>query len=268
MNKQRYIVVTGASGGFGSITCDLLVSHGFMVIAVDLKPNTAKIHDQLISVQSDLTDQKSISSAVEVIQSKTDSVAGLVNIAGDFDHFPLVEAKEGQFERLMQINLFGHQELCRQLFPLIRKGNGRIVNLSSETALAQIPLNIYGLSKKLFDTWSKQLRLELALLDIKVITIRAGGHRTAIIQKSADLIGKIDKNSAYSGILEKSKDKALKIISKITHNPDDVANVIFKSITAQNPKLIYHVNVSPMFKLLSLIPEPIRSYILVRVIKS
>ena len=107
----------------------------------------------------EITNQKSIQKAVQQIQQHTDCLYGLVNIAGFFDQFPLVEAKPERFYQLINIHLVGQQHITQVLFPLLKQAKGRVINLSSETVLPQMPIQAYGLSKKLFDIWSTQLRM-------------------------------------------------------------------------------------------------------------
>jgi NAD(P)-dependent dehydrogenase (short-subunit alcohol dehydrogenase family) len=268
MNK--YIAISGAAGGFGAATCKLLSEKGFYIFALDTQTHNFENHDQqqIIPIRTDITNQQSIKSAVLQIRQYTDQLYGLVNIAGFFDQFPLVEADPESFNKLMDINLIGQQHITSAMFSLLHKAKGRVINLSSETVLAQMPLQAYGFSKKLFDIWSAQLRMELELLGMKVITIRPGGHRTPFIDRSINVLNALDENSLYFEVLKQIKIKGLKVLSQVNKDPMDVSNTILKSLTINNPKKIYHVNVSNLFRMLSFIPEGIREFILLRTLNS
>ena len=237
---NRYVCVTGAAGGIGEATVKLLVEKGFYVLAADLQLDVLKKFSspKVIPILLDITDLESINSAVRIVSTHTSNLHGIVNIAGVFDQFPLVEAKPESFEKLIRTNLFGPQFITQALFSLLEKGNGRVVNLSSETVLVQMPLQAYGLSKKLMDVWNTQLRMELKLLDMHVSVVRAGGHLTPFIKKTTAIIGNVDANSRYADLMRQIKVKAQSILMKTNNDPSDVARVIYKALTTRNPKNI------------------------------
>lgn len=266
---DKYVVITGAGGGFGKITTELLVGQGFYVFACDIdEPTLFKLESEnVIPIIMDITSRESIKAALAIIEGKTNKLHGLVNIAGRFDQFALVEAKEDAFEKLLNVNLYGPQLLTSMLFPLLKNAKGKIVNISSETVLAQMPVQAYGLSKKLFDVWNSQLRMELKLIDMEVIVIRAGGHETPFIEKSKEIIGITDPSSIYSNLYQRIKEHGIKILSKKQHDPLDVAKVIYIALTVKNPKHVYNVNVSSLFKLLSILPERLKEVMILNKIK-
>ena len=259
---KKYIAITGAEGGFGKSVCKLLSSHGFFVFALDIQTNDSP--DNIIPIQVDLTNQKSINYAAQQIQQHTNCLHGLINVAGFFDQFPLVEVDPERFNQLISINMIGQQHITQALFPLLKQAKARIINLSSETVLAQMPLQAYGLSKKLFDIWSTQLRMELALLDMKVITIRAGGHKTPFIKRSIDVLSEIDESSLYYNLLQRIKTNGLKVLQKVGKDPEDVAKAVLKALTTSRPNKIYNVNVSFLFRILGLLPSGLRETLLMQ----
>ena len=158
----------------------------------------------------------------------------------------------------MQTNLAGHQNITQALFPLLFNGKGRVINLSSETVLSQMPLQSYGFSKKLFDVWNTQLRMELELLGLKTIVIRAGGHQTPFITQSAKKLSLVNEQSRYYGLMKKIREKGLRMLSKKHSDPADLANVIYRALTIKTPKQIYAANMSPLFRFLSVVPPRVR----------
>jgi NAD(P)-dependent dehydrogenase (short-subunit alcohol dehydrogenase family) len=248
---------------------ELLVRQGFRVFACDIDGAALKKlgSENIIPLIMDISSRESIKQMLAIIERNTNQLHGLVNIAGRFDQFALVEAKEGAFEALLDVNLYGPQQLTSLLFPLLLNAKGRIINLSSETVLAQMPVQVYGLSKKLFDVWNSQLRMELKLIDMEVIVIRAGGHQTPFIEKSKEIIGITDPSSIYSSLYKRIKEHGIKILSKKQHEPLDVAKVIYKALTIKNPKHVYNVNVSSLFKLLSMLPERLREEMILNQLK-
>lgn len=266
---HKYVFVTGAAGGIGKATCLFLAAKGFHVFAGDWSKELLSCFsdNKIIPVQVDITNPESIEEAVKVIKSHTSYINGIINIAGKFDQFPLIEVEPRSFEDLINVNLIGQQSITRALFPLLSKAKGKVINLSSETVLAQMPLQAYGFSKKLFDVWNTQLRIELKLLGMDVIVVRAGGHQTPFIDQSIEVIKDVSQNSGYSKLMIKIKDQAHKMLLKPQSDPSDLARVFYKALTASKPKKRYNVNVSLLFRLLSALPMDLREYFMIRQLK-
>jgi NADP-dependent 3-hydroxy acid dehydrogenase YdfG len=66
---KKYVAISGASGGFGAATCKLLSEKGFYIFALDIQARTYDDHDpnQIIPIQTDITNQQSIESAIQQI---------------------------------------------------------------------------------------------------------------------------------------------------------------------------------------------------------
>lgn len=263
MNKS-YVFVSGAAGGIGKKTASLLVSRGFHVFAGDINPNVSNIFSSpaITPIELDITDPLSVQKAVQHIQSVTTNLHGLVNIAGVFDQFPLAEVRMDSFEKLLNTNLIGSQRLTNALFPFLYKMKGKVINLSSEMVLAQMPLQAYGFSKKLFDIWNTQLRMELKLLGMKVIVIRAGGHKTPFIDLSSKIIEEFDTESRYANLMSKIKIQGQHVLQKTKADPLDIAKIIYKALVCNRPKNTYYVNTSLLFKTLSIFPLHIREQLI------
>lgn len=266
---KQYVFISGAAGGIGKEIVGLLARNGYHIFAGDINEKGLQVleYENVLPIQLDIASELSIKNVVEIISSKTNYLNGIINIAGTFDQFPLVEASSKAFENLVQINLIGHQNITNALFPLLYQGKGRVINMSSETVLALMPLQSYGFSKKLFDVWNTQLRMELELVGLKTIVIRAGGHQTPFIAKSAEKLSIVDDRSVYFGLMKKIREKALTMLSRKQNDPADLAIVILKALTAKKPKRSYHVNMSPLFRFLSIVPTRIREHIIVQQLK-
>lgn len=266
---KRYVLVTGAAGGIGQATTDLLATQGFIIFAADNNSKVLNLYtsSEVIPVLMDITDINSINKATEIVKSHTSTLYGIVNIAGIFDQFPLAEVAPESFEKLIRANLLGPQFIVQSFFSFLVRGKGRVINLSSETVLAQMPLQSYGFSKKLFDVWNTQLRMELGLLDIYVSVVRPGGHLTPFINKSAEVINSINEESQYVNLLHEIKRVGGKELMKTKKSPLDVGKVISKALLARKPRKIYNVNVSMLFRMLSMLPDGFRERLMVMKLK-
>ena len=122
MPQQRTAIVTGGSSGIGKAVADRLRARGDRVVVFDVN-GSADV------VKVDVTDEQACRDAVS-------SVGGadiLVNSAGiNGTNAPTWQQPEGDFERVIAVNLFGTYYMCRAVLPsMLERGWGRIVNVSS-----------------------------------------------------------------------------------------------------------------------------------------
>ena len=135
----RTYLITGGNSGIGLEATQILTDHGANVVigcrsaekamsAISLvNKNNPKANVQFVAL--DLTDPDSISAAVAKIEAEHPKLDALINNAGVMQP-PLRRTKEG-FELQMGTNHLGHFRLSAQLYPLLKKSEGRIVTVSS-----------------------------------------------------------------------------------------------------------------------------------------
>ena len=71
MNK-KYVIVTGAFGGMGFNTINLLKEKGFTVFALDKRVN--KSEEGIIPIEVDVTSEDSIINAFNIINKYTNNI--------------------------------------------------------------------------------------------------------------------------------------------------------------------------------------------------
>jgi NAD(P)-dependent dehydrogenase (short-subunit alcohol dehydrogenase family) len=127
-------LVSGASRGIGAeIARELAAEHGFLVLAGARNPAEVERSAGMEPIQLDVTDQASIDTAREAIESDLGRLDVLVNNAGVYGDPSGVEDYDlGRAHEVIEINTFGPWRLTRAFLPLLREsGHGRIVNVSS-----------------------------------------------------------------------------------------------------------------------------------------
>ncbi len=112
----KRIVITGAASGIGAAAVEQHLADGDKVIALDIKPITAKVEQAL---RCDMADPASIAAALAAIDGPVDA---LLNIAG----LPGTVAPE----LIMRVNTLGLREITQGLLDRIQRG-GAIVNVAS-----------------------------------------------------------------------------------------------------------------------------------------
>ena len=170
---MKAILITGASGGMGLATAKHLVSLGYEVYGLDIKP--VETFDHFHFIQTDVTKEESVLESFKAIQEKGINFDSIVHLAGIYDLNSLVEMSEKDFVRIYDINLFGVYRINKAFLPLLNK-KGKIIITTSELApLDPLPFTgIYGITKAALDKYAYSLRMELQLLDYQVVVLRPG----------------------------------------------------------------------------------------------
>ncbi|XP_030836458.1 retinol dehydrogenase 7-like [Strongylocentrotus purpuratus] len=194
----RYVLVTGCDSGFGNILAKYLgPKRGCHVIAGCL--TRAGMEDVMsgapkgtvTAIPMDVTDTKSILQAreevVRIVAGKGKCLWGLVNNAGVTGNIgPIHWHKKREIQRILDVNLMGTIEVTNVFFPLIRQGQGRIVNVSSALALLPAMVGGYSISKIGVEAFSDTMRTSSKAFGVTVHILEPGYFKTNIT--SVDVI--------------------------------------------------------------------------------
>lgn len=133
-------------------------------------------------VACDVTQHADVDHAVTTALDAYGAVDILVNNAGIFVRNAITEVDEGEWDRVMSVNVGGYFRMCRRVLPeMLRAGRGKIVNIGSIHGLlgAQKALT-YCVSKGAVDNLTRQLAVEYANHSINVNSIAPGTVETAM----------------------------------------------------------------------------------------
>ncbi len=138
--NSKTILVTGAAMGIGAATAKRLASDGASVIVADSDKDAAKIAIESIQKEGgqalfqyvDLADPASIEKMGQEVAASAEDLHGLVNNAGIVRMASIADTGDADWGPQMAINLRAPALCAKALLPLLKKGPGHIVNLSSE----------------------------------------------------------------------------------------------------------------------------------------
>lgn len=171
---SRVAVVTGAAGGVGSATCDVLEAQGWSVIAVDRRPV-----DRAGALQIDLADAPQV---MEVLR-RCERVDALVNNAALQLFKPLEDTTLAEWDAVHHVNLrgaFACLKACRD--QLIAAG-GAVVNVASVHAIATSQsISAYAASKGGLLAFTRATALELAPHGVRVNAVVPGAVDTPALR--------------------------------------------------------------------------------------
>jgi len=141
----------------------------------------------LSPVMLDVTDQEMISEALSSVGDALDGVPlkGLVNNAGIVVGGPLETVPLDALRKQLEVNVVGQIAVTQAFLPLLRRGEGRIVNMSSISGgIASPYLGPYCASKFALEALSDSLRMELRHSSVKVSLVEPVSVATPIWDKS------------------------------------------------------------------------------------
>jgi len=269
MAAAGYVLVTGAASGIGRATALLLARKGFGVYATDMSEtglDDLRSRDNIEAFKLDITDDSDVDRVSGAIEGRGAGLFALVNNAGIFNPGPLMELP---MERLMQqynVNVFGTHRITRALFPLLLKSRGRIVNLSSLAGYVATPFSgPYASSKHAIEGWSDALRRELAPLGVKVMVVEPALINTPLWDR--DLGGRIEQYRGSMFYEANRKKLEHEAAEAKTHGvrPEVVAEAIYRTLIAPNPKPRYLVTNHPVLhRLVRFLPDRVLDRLLAK----
>ncbi|MGB7638289.1 MAG: SDR family oxidoreductase [Nitrososphaeraceae archaeon] len=249
MQRENVAVVTGSSSGNGSETSLLLAKNGFYTYATmrnidkstTMKEIARKDRLHLEVLRLDVTDDNSVTDAIDMISSRHGRIDVLVNNAG-YDAFGAVEELSmKEIRQQFETNFFGAVRLMKAVIPIMRKQrSGIIVNVSSIGGLVGVPLNsAYTGSKFALEGFSESMKYELEDFGIKVILIEPGAVNTNLLE-TLEARMSINPDSPYLELSKKASE-GRKAAFKQASSPMQVAEVILNAIKSEKPNTRYLV---------------------------
>lgn len=184
--KDKVIVVTGASGGIGLASARALASAGAQVVLAarsteKLAEEAARIGDRAMAVTMDVTDDASVTAAVERVLARFGRIDALINNAGTGGNLGYwAESAPSAVREMFDVHVFGMERVTRAVLPsMLARGEGTIVNVASTVAWVPMPMAAaYSSAKAAVVSFSHSLRGELAHLGIQVMVFGPPHTRT------------------------------------------------------------------------------------------
>ena len=248
----KAVLITGCSSGIGAATAAHLAASGWTVYATARRPETLADLEAAgcRTLALDVTDEASMSAAVEQVTREQGAVGVLVNNAG-YSQSGAVETVpmdklRGQFET----NVFGLVRMCQLVLPGMRAQRwGKIVNVSSMGGRLTFPGGgAYHATKYAVEALSDALRFEVRGFGVDVILIEPGLIRTRFGDTAVEGIedagdGPYDEfnrrvAAATAGAYESGA------LARLGGPPEAVAERIGKALVARRPRARYTVTPS------------------------
>jgi NAD(P)-dependent dehydrogenase (short-subunit alcohol dehydrogenase family) len=242
--RARTVLTTGANSGIGLATVLALARAGFRSVgsvrseekAALVRREAKKAGVRVHTVVLDVTDAKRCQRVIDRLRPY-----GLVNNAGYSITAAVEEVGDGEARSLMETMVIAPMRLARLALPQMRaRRDGRIINVSSIYGRTTTPLSgWYQAAKHALEAVSDALRIEVASDGIRVVLVEPGGFKTGIwddMERSIAARGQSRYVTAYRRSLN-----GIRWSQPLMGNPQGVARVIVKAMTARSPGARYLV---------------------------
>jgi short-subunit dehydrogenase len=198
--SDRVVVLTGASSGIGrAAAVGFAVSGACLVLAArravaldEVARECNETKGRALAVPTDVTDEKAVGELARRAVEEFGRLDVWVNNAAVSLFSRFAEAPPDEYDRVIDVNLFGCIRGVRAALPYFREqGHGVIINVASVYGKIGAPyLSGYVASKHAMVGLSESLRQELVAEDIHVSTILPASIDTPIFQQAANYTGR------------------------------------------------------------------------------
>ena len=178
MTEKRLAIVTGGAGGIGRAIVARLRRDGYAVIVADRGEALAALPatDRPETLDLDLTDSGSVDAGIAGIMARHGRIDVLVNCAGIHLQKLVVDMTDEDWDRIQRVNARGPFLACRAVAkPMMRAGQGRIVNIATRLGFGNPYSSAYMASKNALWGFTQCLAIELAAYGVTVNAV-APGH--------------------------------------------------------------------------------------------
>ncbi len=174
---DKTVLVTGANRGLGQALVEEALRKGAKQVYAASRQAITHTDARVTPITLDVTNAAQIQAAVE----RVESLDVLINNAGVglFDDL----SERAVLEQHLAVNLLGTYSVTQAFLPLLTRSQGAIVNVSSLTAFAALPvMPAYSISKAAMFSLTQSLRALLAQQHISVHAVLTGPVDTDMVR--------------------------------------------------------------------------------------
>ncbi|HEY0805520.1 MAG TPA: 3-oxoacyl-ACP reductase FabG [Pseudonocardiaceae bacterium] len=190
---DRVAIVTGAARGIGAATARRLAKDGMAVAVLDLNAEESVAKEietaggKAIAVGADVSDPDQVAAAVAEVADRLGAPTVLVNNAGVLRDNLLFKMSVEDWDTVMAVHLRGAFLMSKAVQGhMVEAGWGRIVNLSSTSALGNRGQVNYSAAKAGMQGFTKTLAIELGRFGVTANAVAPGFIVTEMTRSTAE----------------------------------------------------------------------------------
>ena len=186
--EGKIALVTGSTGGLGSLFAQGLAENGCIVILNSRTQENVDLQVKRFSEQGyraygyafDVTNAEQINQAVKQISERVGIIDILVNNAGINLRAPLEDFKDEDWDKVIGINLTGVYKVSKSVARgMIQRGSGKIINIGSmQSELGRPTIAPYTASKGGLKMLTRGMATDWARYNIQANGIGPGYFKT------------------------------------------------------------------------------------------
>lgn len=196
--EGRVAFVTGASRGIGKGIATQFAKEGAKVALVDineaaLSATYSELKEQgyeVLQCLTNVTDKNQVEAAVDSTVGEFGKINILVNNAGIIRDNLLYKMTDSDWDMVMDVHLKGSFNCARAVQKsMVEQNYGRIINISSTSALGNRGQANYATAKAGLQGFTKTLAIELGKFGITANAVAPGFIETEMTKETAERIG-------------------------------------------------------------------------------
>ena len=204
---QKTILITGCSSGIGAALATAFHERGHRVFATARRPDSLSSLEArgIHALAVDVNDERTIGAALDQVARAVGHLDLLVNNAGFSQVGAVIDLTREDLARQYATNVIAPVAVTARAMPLLRaavsrNGSAVVANVGSIVGLFTTPFaGAYCSSKAALHSLTDALRMELAPLAIRVVSIQPGGVRSSF-GRHAEASIRLPPDSLYRSV--------------------------------------------------------------------
>ena len=167
------VLITGASGGLGSVLGQTLTAAGMTVYGTARDPGPA-LQNGMPMLALDVTSTESVRRCIQELHEREGRIDVVINCVNQMILGSTEETSPEELSALYDVNVFGVHRVCQAILPIFKKqGAGTLVHMSSLGGLLAVPyMGAYTSAKFALEAMSEALYHELKSTNIDVVIMQ------------------------------------------------------------------------------------------------
>ena len=195
--------VTGGASGIGAATVKRFAAEGAQVCILDRDVATAqtlaeKMGGDHFALELDVRFEAAVEQAAASVYTRWGPLDVLVNNAGSELNKTYNETTVEEWDKVLDTDLKGPWLLCKHFVPpMVERGSGSVINISSLNGLVGFPLSTaYGSAKGGLVVFTRDMAIELATTGVRINCVCPGVIETPMMERWTDLMPDKDEAKA------------------------------------------------------------------------